>query len=319
VAEEEHYLDRPADQFRTRRRLGKATGARRLGVNLSRLRPGQMSSRLHSHSIEEEFLFVLEGRAVLRHGSAEHTVGPGDAVSLLPGGPAHQLHNPFDDDCLYLDIGIRDERDVISYQEPVEERFSAVDGGPAGQATPSLTTRRLRLRPLDVRDAEALLSYRSDPDVARFQNWRPSRLPEARAFIAKHTAHAPGTKGCWFQLAIVLRDTGELIGDCGLHVPEHLDHQAEVGITIAPAHQGHGFATEALGVLMDYLFEELEVHRVYGSADPRNLASLRLMEKVGMRREAHFRSSLLIGGVWCDDVVCAILRSEWIRNGSQDS
>jgi uncharacterized cupin superfamily protein len=121
VHEEEHYLDRPADLFRTRRRLGKATGASRLGVNYARLRPGQVSSRFHFHSVEEEFLFILEGRAVLRHGVEQYTLGPGDAVSLLPAGAPHQLRNDSDEECLYLEIGTRDESDTITYPEPAAE------------------------------------------------------------------------------------------------------------------------------------------------------------------------------------------------------
>ncbi len=182
---------------------------------------------------------------------------------------------------------------------------------------PPLETARLLLRPLGPDDAEAVLCYRSDPEVARYQTWRPSGLPEVEAFIARHTSGEPGDPGTWFQLGIVLAAAGELIGDCGLHAPAGRSHQAEVGVTIAPAHQGRGFATEALRAVVGYLFETLRMHRVYASADPRNVASLRLMDKLGMRREAHFRESLLIDGVWYDDVVCAILRREWAVHGAQ--
>jgi len=115
VPEEAHYLDEPADRYRTRRRLGKATGSERIGVNWCRLGPGQTSSRFHHHTVEEEFFLVLEGRAVLRHGDAEHELRPGDAVSIRPGPPAHQLTNPFGAECVYLDFGLRDPEDVCVY------------------------------------------------------------------------------------------------------------------------------------------------------------------------------------------------------------
>lgn len=117
VVEESHYLDVPAELYRSRRRLGKATGAQRLGVNYSTLRPGQVSSKFHYHAREEEFILVLSGRAKLRHGAATYELRPGDAISLKPGAPAHQLRNDFEGDCIYLEIGVRDLEDSIIYPD----------------------------------------------------------------------------------------------------------------------------------------------------------------------------------------------------------
>jgi len=117
VQEELHYLDAPAENYRSRRRLGKATGAERLGVNYSRLRAGQVSSRFHYHAVEEEFILVLSGRASLRYGDATYELRPGDAVSLKPGSPPHQLRNDFQEECIYVEIGTRDSEDSITYPE----------------------------------------------------------------------------------------------------------------------------------------------------------------------------------------------------------
>ena len=117
VEEQLHYLDQPAEHYRTRRRLGKATGAERIGVNYCRLQSGQVSSRFHYHTREEEFVFVLQGRAILRLGEVEYELRPGDAVSFRPGGPPHQLSNDFEEDCVYLDIGASDPNDVVVYPE----------------------------------------------------------------------------------------------------------------------------------------------------------------------------------------------------------
>jgi RimJ/RimL family protein N-acetyltransferase len=174
-----------------------------------------------------------------------------------------------------------------------------------------LVTERLTLRPLRVGDAEAMFRYRSDSEVALFQGWDPGTLDEVEAFVGSMAVVRPNTPGTWFQLAICRTETDELIGDIGMHFPEGRDHEAEFGITLAPEAQGAGFATEALSAVLDYLFGSLEKHRVFGSADPGNEASLRLMERVGMRREAHFRESLWFKGAWVDDVICAILDREW--------
>ena len=117
IPEEEHRLDAPASAFRLRKRLGKATGAVDLGINQSRLKPGQVSSRAHSHSREEEFVLILSGQATLRLGSDSFPLGPGDAISLRPGGPAHQLRNDFHEDCLYLEVSTRLNDDIITYPE----------------------------------------------------------------------------------------------------------------------------------------------------------------------------------------------------------
>jgi uncharacterized cupin superfamily protein len=117
IVEEAHYLDGPAKKYRTRRRLGKATGAERIGVNYCRLKKGQISSRFHTHKVEEEFFYVLEGHATLRWGEEEYSLGPGDVVSVLPGGPAQQLRNDTEEDCIYLAIGTRDPKDEVIYPE----------------------------------------------------------------------------------------------------------------------------------------------------------------------------------------------------------
>lgn len=143
-----------------------------------------------------------------------------------------------------------------------------------------LTTERLVLRRLSHDDAAGVYRYWSDPEVVRYQTWEPS---------------------------------GELVGDCGLHFPEGRDHEAEFGITLMPAHQGMGYASEALRAVLQYLFITLDKHRVYGSTDPRNLPSQRMMERVGMRREAHFRESLWFKGTWVDDIIYAMLRREWLE------
>lgn len=180
-----------------------------------------------------------------------------------------------------------------------------------------MMTGRLLLRPLRDRDAELVYRYRSIDEISCYQAWIPADRAEVREFIDKMSRIEPDTPGTWYQLAICLRESGELIGDCGLHFPAASDFEAEIGITLAPEHQGRGYAAEALGLLFEYLFESLQKHRVFCSVDPRNHASLRLMERAGMRKEAHFRKSLRIRGSWVDDVVYALLEEEWRANSGR--
>lgn len=174
-----------------------------------------------------------------------------------------------------------------------------------------ILTGRLRLRSLEPEDAGPMFAYRSDPRVARYQGWEPASRREIEAFIRSVAGQGPDVPGAWYQVGIALRDGGGLIGDLGIHVPVHDRRQAEIGITVAPDHQGRGYGTEALRAVLGYLFEELGKHRVYGSVDPRNVRSIALMERVGMRREAHHVRSLWFKGEWVDDVIYAILDVEW--------
>lgn len=174
-----------------------------------------------------------------------------------------------------------------------------------------LLTPRLVLRPIEVADAEAVFAYRGDPAVSRFQSFEPRALEDVVDFLEPLAGVAPDTPGRWFQLGIVLRADGPLIGDLGLRFPADNPPQVEFGISLAPSFQGRGLAQEALEAAFDFVFFVLEKHRVFGSADPRNTAALKLMERIGMRREAHFRKSLWFKGEWADDIICATLREEW--------
>lgn len=174
-----------------------------------------------------------------------------------------------------------------------------------------LETERLRLRRLVPEDAPVVYAYRSLPEVARLQFWGPQSEGEVSTFIEELTRIEPDRPGTWFQLAITLRDSGLLIGDCGIRFPAEETWQVEVGITLAPAHHGKGYATEALEGVFDYCFGPLGKHRIFASVDPRNDRSIALIERLGMRREAHFRESLWFKGAWADDIIYAILKSEW--------
>jgi RimJ/RimL family protein N-acetyltransferase len=89
--------------------------------------------------------------------------------------------------------------------------------------------------------------------------------------------------------------------------------QGEVGFVITPAHQGHGYAAEAATALLALAFHDLGLHRVIGRCDPRNTASARVMERMGMRREAHFVQNEIFKGEWSDEYVYAMLATEFGR------
>lgn len=146
-----------------------------------------------------------------------------------------------------------------------------------------LLTERLRLRRSRLEDAEAISAYRSDPDVHRFQGWERTDRSGVRAEIVDMSRRAPGEPGGWVQFTVEELEGGRLVGDVGLSCAEGELGVIKVGYTIDPAFQGRGYATEAVAVLVDYVFDTLgaEVVRAYASAE--NVPSMRVAEKVGLR------------------------------------
>jgi len=162
------------------------------------------------------------------------------------------------------------------------------------------TTARLRLRRFEPGDAAAFSAYRSDPHVARYQSWQtPYTLQQAEHFIAGLAGIDGPVRGEWLQVA--LEHEGALAGDVAVELDAQ-GHVATVGYTLAPSHQHRGLAVEAVGALVDRLFGELGVHRVVASLDPRNLASMRLLESLGFEREAKGRAAVRVGDEWLDDL-----------------
>lgn len=105
--------------------------------------------------------------------------------------------------------------------------------------------------------------------------------------------------------------SSEVIGDGTLFLLSAEHRQGEIGFVFNPEHHGHGYATETAGLLLELAFVEFGLHRVIGRLEPRNAASARVLERVGMRREAHFRENEFVKGEWQSELVYAILGHEW--------
>lgn len=145
---------------------------------------------------------------------------------------------------------------------------------------------RVMLRRLATSDLERFQAYRADPEAGRYQGWQPMTEAAAVQFLdGMHTAAFPVAEE-WFQLGIADGETGVLIGDIGVCVRADPEPHAEIGFTLAAAAQGNGLATEAVRALTQWLFASTTVRRVIAITDARNLPSIRLLERIGMRLEA---------------------------------
>ncbi len=173
-----------------------------------------------------------------------------------------------------------------------------------------IATPRTFIRPIEPADSNQVFSYRSDAVTNQYQGWIPKSIAEVDDFIAKNPSkfNQPET---WFQLVIIENNSQNIIGDIGIHFIDTDNLQCEFGITLDKKFHSQGFAIETMQAVIDYLFGELQKHRIIASIDPRNTGSLRLIEKLKFRKEAHFKKSILINGEWVDDLIFAKLHDEW--------
>jgi RimJ/RimL family protein N-acetyltransferase len=172
-----------------------------------------------------------------------------------------------------------------------------------------IVTERLELRPFRAEDLPAFVAYRSVPEVARFQSWDTSfAMADAERFLASQQAVEFGAPGEWVQLAAADRESGELCGDCAVRVDGRM---AELGVTFAPSHQGRGLAGEALAAVIDRLFGEHDLHRVFAETDDRNTVVHRLFERLAFRCEARLVEADWFKGEWTTLRTYAVLRREW--------
>jgi RimJ/RimL family protein N-acetyltransferase len=182
-----------------------------------------------------------------------------------------------------------------------------------------LESPRLILRNFQESDLSAFLAYRNDPEVARYQSWDSVSALEARAFIQEQQTALPGAPGQWFQFALELKETGALVGDCGLRIEAHDPRLGEIGFTLARRYQRQGFASEAISRLFHYTFGTLGLHRIIAIVDCRNARSITLLERIRMRREGHFIQNSWFKGDWTDEYLYAILASEWLSRHNESA
>jgi RimJ/RimL family protein N-acetyltransferase len=194
---------------------------------------------------------------------------------------------------------------LITYRGPVTD---------AARAEPDplpMRTDRLVIRRFELADAAVLAAYRSDPDVARYQSWSPPvSLADAEELVRWLQEEADPRRPGWYQYAVARCEDGRMVGDVGVRLHENR-MQAELGFTLAPAWQGHGYAAEAVGRVLGYLFGDLGLHRVSAECDLRNVRSARLLERLGFHREGLRPEHTWIKGEWTDDLLFGLLAHDW--------
>jgi [ribosomal protein S5]-alanine N-acetyltransferase len=173
-----------------------------------------------------------------------------------------------------------------------------------------IRTERLRLREFRAADEADVHAYGSDPEVARYMDWGPNDAATTAEVMQRWAM----TQAVWprddVNLAVEHVDEGRVIGSIRLGIRDRANRTADFGHSYHRGYWGQGYAAEAARALFAVGFGQLGLHRIWATADVRNIGSWRLLEKLGMRREAHFRRDVLVKGEWRDSYLYAILADE---------
>jgi RimJ/RimL family protein N-acetyltransferase len=174
----------------------------------------------------------------------------------------------------------------------------------------AIRTERLVLRDFIETDWEAVHEYASDPEVVRYMDWGPNTEEESRNFIQRTIVSQRENPRTGYSLAIALKAEDKLIGGCGIYVTSTENREGYIGYCLNRNFWGQGFATETAKALLMFGFEQLNLHRIFATCDPANIASAHVLEKIGMQREGRFREHKWAKGEWRDSLMYAILNNE---------
>lgn len=188
------------------------------------------------------------------------------------------------------------------------------------EPTYPIYTERLQLRPFHDSDLNDLYAIRSLPEVVRYVYLEAQNLDEVKqALERKKSAVKLTDEGSFLALAVTTKGSERVIGEVTLIWHSRIHQQGEVGFVFYPDSQGYGYATEATKAILSLGFDGLQLHRIFGRCDVRNTASYKLMERLGMRREAHFIHNEIFKGEWGDEFVYAMLQEEWLAKKEKES
>jgi RimJ/RimL family protein N-acetyltransferase len=174
-----------------------------------------------------------------------------------------------------------------------------------------LLTERLLIRPLTPDDLDRHHALFSDPDVVRYLYFGPFDRAAAQEHLERRSVVELPSEGGWINFGVEVQGGGVLIGELAMGFISAGHAHYEVGYVFDAAYEGHGYATEGAAMIVELAFAGLGAHRVSGRLDARNERSARVLERLGMRREAHFLEDEFVKGEWTDELVYAVLEPEW--------
>ena len=175
-----------------------------------------------------------------------------------------------------------------------------------------LETERLQLRFLNRLDVDDVLIYQAGPESVRYIPWEPGDRDQViEGLIKAESCLGLDTNNQSLMLAVVLKETGRVIGQLNSKIVDEANKTANIGYVINQNYRGQGYCAEAVSRLLDDIFSVQNVRRVIADIDVRNLDSVRVVERLGFRREATFLENDFLKGEWCSMHLYALLSREW--------
>jgi ribosomal-protein-alanine N-acetyltransferase len=176
-----------------------------------------------------------------------------------------------------------------------------------------LETQRLILRDFVESDWQEVHNYASDPEVVHYLPFGPNTEEDTKNFLLPEIKSQRKRLRQHFALAVTLKAEKKLIGGCHICVTNPEKQEGSIGFCIAKEFWGQGYATEAVEKLLKFGFQQLRLHRIFATCDPKNTVALRVLIKVGMRQEGYLREYEWVKGEWRDRFLLAMLDREWIQ------
>lgn len=174
-----------------------------------------------------------------------------------------------------------------------------------------LETPRLVLREWKRTDWRDVQEYASDPEVVKYMEWGPNTVDDTMNFIDTALEQQRSKPRLTFEFAVMLKESGKVIGACGFRLLPYDLEQAAVGYCFNRNYWRQGFASEACSRVIEFGFKEKNMHRIHATCDEENVGSAAVLSKCGMRKEGHFVRDKKIREYWRDTLLFAILREEW--------
>jgi RimJ/RimL family protein N-acetyltransferase len=169
---------------------------------------------------------------------------------------------------------------------------------------------RILLRELMESDWTQVQEYAGDPEVVKYEVWGPNTEEQSREFIRHAMSCQQDKPRKTFEFAVTLKDSGKLIGGCGIRIKDPTQREGDLGYSLLRNQWGKGLGTEVAKALISFGLKRLGLHRVWATCHVENKASARVLEKAGMRREGVLRKNKLQRGEWRDSCLFAVLETD---------
>ena len=174
---------------------------------------------------------------------------------------------------------------------------------------PNLESKRLKFSEITSDDAQSLLDIRGNEQVMKFMDTNKFKsIHDSLKFINSIAESFNSLEG--INWAIIEKVTNKFIGYFGFWRLDKKNCRAEIGYVLHPDYWGNGFMKETLDIMVKFGFSELEIHSIEANVNPKNLASIKLLEKFGFVKEAYFRENFLFDKQYKDSVIYSLLEKD---------